>query len=338
MDDSKENSKLAYKGSVSGLKGLIKQQIHQVTKTIGEGLNRSDEGTENQSRLPIEYIYPAVDQPRQVFDPSSLEELAATLKNLGQIQAITVRRADKGFEIVSGERRYRAAKLAGLTHLDCVIKNCSLEEARMMALVENTQRQDLYPIEEALFIKKVLDDNPQFNLSALAKRLGSHKSTLSEKMKMCEIPDDLQKLFFSQKGRLLTHRHWRVLSRIKDQNYLQQMCQKAVQNNMSVADLERELAAAGIKKQVKKRRSPTLRSKKTLLQKAVVNEELFGETIEWPPIKISHKKLTLQKAQVKLDELSPEKMRSLREQLDKLLLELDSSQRSEEDASGIFSL
>ncbi len=244
-------SLFSYKGPVAGLKGLLTNKlasgIASVVSTIDRvsemGTKRGEGGTEP---IAIEKIYPCEDQPRQVFEPRALEELAQTLRSLGQAQAITVRRTSRGYEIISGERRFRAAKLAGLEVLDCVVKNCSAQEGRMYALVENMQRQDLLPIEEAHFLKKVLEENPEMSLEKMAKMLGTHKSTLSEKIQLTEIPEDLQPVLYA-KGRTLTHRHWRVLSRITDGAVLRSTLTQALEHQLSVAELERVVTALGVK-------------------------------------------------------------------------------------------
>lgn len=246
---------LSYKGPISGLRGLLTNKITEglsnVVSSVTEMTHRKsvEGGTE---RIAIEKIYPAADQPRQVFEPKALEELSQTLREVGQAQAITVRRTPQGFEIISGERRYRAAKLAGFTELDCVVKDCSPREAHLLALVENIQRQDLLPVEEAHYLKKVLAENPDMSLERLAKSLGSHKSTLSEKIQLTEVPEDLEPYLYS-KGKHLTHRHWRVISRISDPAFLRETFIKAMEHQLSVAELERVLEAAGVHKAPRRR-------------------------------------------------------------------------------------
>lgn len=249
-----QKSPLGYKGSVSGLKGLLSNRIAEgianvVNSLEGSSTERSQSPVNAGStrKIPIDQIYPCPDQPRQVFDPRSLEELSQTMKELGQAQAITVRKTAKGYEIISGERRYRAAKLAGLSQMDCLVKEVSGPEGRLLALVENIQRQDLLPIEEAQFLKKVLEENSSLSLDKLAKNLGSHKSTLSEKIQLTEIPDDLQPLLYAR-GQNFTHRHWRVISRISDPALLREMIKKAIDNQLSVSELERSVQALGIHK------------------------------------------------------------------------------------------
>ncbi len=251
--NGENKEQLAYKGSVSGLKGLLANRltdgIVSVASSVASKIDRKIETIASQnvgtSKIPLAQIYPCPEQPRQVFDPRALEELAQTMRELGQAQAITVRKTDQGFEIISGERRYRAAKLAGFTHLDCVVKNCDEREARLLALVENMQREDLLPIEEAHYLRKILAENKELTLDKLAHRLGTHKSTLSEKMQLTEVPEDLQGLLHS-KGRSFTHRHWRVISRIPDPAFRRTMLVQALENQLSVAELERSLKVAGV--------------------------------------------------------------------------------------------
>ncbi len=248
-----------FKGSVADLKGLFSGKISEglasVASTVASRIERkADEAARSNvgtSKLAISSISPCPNQPRQVFEPKALEELAQTMRELGQAQAITVRKITNGYEIISGERRFRAAKLAGFTHLDCVIKDCTEKEARLLALVENMQREDLLPIEEAFYLKKILEENPEMTLEKLAQRLGSHKSTLSEKIKLTEVPEDLHGLLHSR-GRSFTHRHWRVVSRIPELNFRRTMLVQALENGLSVAELERSLKAAGINRGAKR--------------------------------------------------------------------------------------
>jgi len=244
-------SLFSYKGPVAGLKGLLTNKLASGIASVVSTLDRvtdfsgPTEAMGGTEPIPLEKLFPCEDQPRQVFDPKSLEELAETMGSLGQAQAITVRPIANGYEIISGERRFRAAKLAGLKSLDCVVKNCSPQEGRLYALVENMQRQDLLPIEEAHFLKKVLHENKDMSLEKLAKMLGTHKSTLSEKIQLTEIPEDLQPVLFA-KGRALTHRHWRVLSRIHDAALLRSTLMNAIDHHLSVSELERVVSAMGV--------------------------------------------------------------------------------------------
>lgn len=289
---------LKYKGSVSGLKGFLSSRITKVVGAVAAELPLTQGG----GRLvPLSAIFPNPEQPRQVFDPKSLEELAATMKEVGQAQAITVRPKGNGFEIISGERRYRAARLAGLTHLECIIKEVDDSEAQMLSLVENLQRQDLLPIEEAHYLKKVLNDNDSLSLEKLAKMLGSHKSTLSEKIQLTEIPEEEQKLLYAR-GKAFTHRHWRVLSRVKDAGFLKELLKRALDEQLSVAELEKSLEAAGIPK-----------AKKVKAQ--VVKEPALWQS----PIFVDGSRVTLKGSSIDVANLTPERKAQLKLETEKLL-------------------
>lgn len=298
-EEKSSQESLKYKGSVSGLKGFLSSRITKIAGAVAGDLPLTQSGGR---LIPLSLIFPNPEQPRQVFDPKSLEELAATMKEVGQAQAITVRPRENGFEIISGERRYRAARLAGLTHLECVVKEVTDNEAQLLSLVENLQRQDLLPIEEAHYLKKILGENKALSLDKLAKMLGSHKSTLSEKIQLTEIPEEEQKLLYA-KGKGFTHRHWRVLSRIKDQGFLKELLRKAIEEQLSVAELEKSLEAAGIPK-VKK-----------------VKVSLPKEGATWiPPISSDGTRVSFRASNFDVTLLSVERKQVIKAEIEKLLL------------------
>lgn len=307
----------SYKGSVSGLKGFLTSKITQ----IAEAVVNSDAAPDGSKKIPVSLIFPNPDQPRQVFEPKALEELANTMKEVGQAQAITVRPKQDGFEIISGERRYRAARLAGITHLDCVIKDVNDNEAQLLSLVENLQRQDLLPIEEAHYLKKVLEENEGLSLDKLAKMLGSHKSTLSEKIQLTEIPAEDQKLLYA-KGKSFTHRHWRVLSRIKDPMFLKDLLKRALEEQLSVSELEKSLEIAGVPKG---RRTPAERS--------------AGPGREWKsPVTLEGEMVTFKNSALNLSTLSLERRQAIAQTLKEIItcLEKPVSANSEIPADSSF--
>ena len=299
-EEINKSEKLSYKGSVSGLKGFLSNRISKIAEVVVAGAEAL-ENAGGSKQIPISLIFPNPEQPRQVFDPKSLEELSATMKEVGQAQAITVRPRGNGYEIISGERRYRAARLAGLTHLECVVKEVTDNEAQLLSLVENLQRQDLLPIEEAHYLKKVLKENRGLSLEKLAKMLGSHKSTLSEKIQLTEVPEDEQKLLYA-KGKSFTHRHWRVLSRIKDDEFLKKLLKQTLEEQLSVSELEKLLEAAGVHKA--KRNPVAEKQSKEWKSPLVCDEEFFvlkGGTHYFSSLNIEKKK-QLKKELVKLIE------------------------------------
>ena len=299
-EENKSSDHISYKGSVSGLRGFLTSKITQIAGAVAS--SQEPENADGSRKIPVALIYPNPEQPRQVFEPKALEELATTMKEVGQAQAISVRPKGDGYEIISGERRYRAARLAGITHLECVVKEVSDKDAQLLALVENLQRQDLLPVEEAHYLKRVLKENPGLSLDRLGKMLGTHKSTLSEKIQLTEIPEDEQRLLYA-KGKSFTHRHWRVLSRITDAGFLKTLFRKAVEEQLSVSDLEKTLELAG----VPKRKTPRAEKKtkaSVVWQSPVITQ---GEIVQFKG------------ATIRLADLSPERREQLVDSLNQVL-------------------
>ena len=156
----------------------------------------SDEGAKslvgNIVEISIEDIYPNPNQPRTYFDEKALNDLAESIKSLGIIQPITLRKDGPKFEIISGERRYRASKIAGLDTIPAYIRLVNDQELLEMALVENIQREDLDPIEVALTYQRLLDEvgMTQENLS---QRVGKERSTITNSVRLLKLSPDIQK-------------------------------------------------------------------------------------------------------------------------------------------------
>ncbi|MBS1402958.1 MAG: ParB/RepB/Spo0J family partition protein [Oscillospiraceae bacterium] len=160
--------------------------------------------------LPVDDIHSSAVQPRQNFSPSQLEELAASIGEYGVLNPLTVRQRTEGYELVAGERRLRAAKLAGLLEVPCIVMELNMEEASLIALVENLQRRDLDFIEEARGIAQLIR---LFGMSQeeCARRLGKSQSAVANKLRLLRLPDDvLQGLCNAG----LTERHGRALLRL----------------------------------------------------------------------------------------------------------------------------
>ena len=149
-------------------------------------------GSSAINEIPIEQISPNPDQPRRNFDETSLEELATSIRELGIIQPLTLRSAGpEAYQIISGERRYRAAKLAGLETVPAYIRTANDSELTEMALIENIQREDLNAIEIALTFKKLID---QYKLTQdrLSERIGKKRSTIANFLRLLKLPAEVQ--------------------------------------------------------------------------------------------------------------------------------------------------
>ena len=157
--------------------------------------------------LPIEEIYPNPYQPRKYFDRAGLEELAASIKQYGILQPISVRKTETGYEIIAGERRYRAAQLAGLSDIPAILMNTTGQQSALLALLENLQREDLCFFEIAEGYQRLVREQGMTQ-EELAKRLGKSQSAVANKMRLLRLSPRVQKMIrdFS-----LTERHARAL-------------------------------------------------------------------------------------------------------------------------------
>lgn len=157
--------------------------------------------------LPLSKILPDPDQPRKVFDQTELESLAASIRELGVLSPITVQKEDGHYRLIAGERRWRAAALAGLTEIPCVIRTFDEEQRRLAALIENLQRRDLDPFEEAAGIKDLIA-RTDMTQAEVANRIGKSQSCVANKLRLLTLPPALQDKL-RKSG--MTERHARAL-------------------------------------------------------------------------------------------------------------------------------
>lgn len=160
--------------------------------------------------LPVEDIHSSAVQPRQSFPPAQMEELAASIGEYGVLNPLTIRRHGGTYELVAGERRLRAAKLAGLTEVPCIVMELNMEEASLIALVENLQRRDLDFVEEARGISQLIR---LFGMrqEECARRLGKSQSAVANKLRLLRLPEDV---LLALRNAGLTERHGRALLRL----------------------------------------------------------------------------------------------------------------------------
>lgn len=163
--------------------------------------------------IPLGRIRPNPQQPRHSFDEEGLAELAASIRSCGILQPLTVRRAGEGYELVAGERRLRAARIAGLREVPCLVAQVGEEDSALLALMENLQRRDLDCWEEAQAIARLIS---RYGLSQeeAARRLGRAQPTVANKLRLLRLPEDVRALL-RENG--LTERHARALLRLEDE-------------------------------------------------------------------------------------------------------------------------
>lgn len=193
---------------------------------------------ETQIRLiNIEEIIPNRFQPRLEFEESALNELAASIKEHGIFQPLVVRRLADKFEIIAGERRFKAAKIAGLTSVPCIISDLDDNESAEVAIIENTHRRDLSPIEEAKSYKKLLDRR-YVTQDQLAQRLGINQSTIANKIRLLNLDENVQDALIKEK---ISERHARSLLKVNDKMKQVDLLNKIISERWTVKRLDDEI-------------------------------------------------------------------------------------------------
>ena len=186
-------------------------------------------------QIPIEEIVPNPYQPRRVFSEKSLEELKNSIESYGVLQPITVRKKNEKFELVAGERRLRAAKLANLKTIPAIVHEVSDETSAVLALLENLQREDLNFIEEALGYENLIKEH-NFTQQQLAEKLGKNQSTIANKLRILKLPESI-KVSLVQNG--LTERHARALLKLPNEELMSQVVSKIIKNELTVKKTEK---------------------------------------------------------------------------------------------------
>jgi len=197
-------------------------------------------GSSAINEIEVELIYPNPDQPRRSFDEETLEELASSIRELGVIQPLSLRDAGDGtYQIIAGERRWRAAKLAGLASVPAYVRTASDSEVTEMALIENIQREDLNAIEVALAFRKLIDT---YNLTQdrLSERLGKKRATIANHLRLLKLPAEIQ---LGLRDHKLDMGHARALLSVTDPKQQLKLYNLILKEGLSVRRVE-ELARA----------------------------------------------------------------------------------------------
>ncbi|MFW6181657.1 MAG: ParB/RepB/Spo0J family partition protein [Spirochaetota bacterium] len=220
-------------------------------KALGRGLDAliSEAGEEGAGihLIPLAEIAPNRSQPRKSFDRSGLEELAGSIKENGVIQPVVVREAEQGFELVVGERRLRAARLAGLEKIPAVIKDYSAEKALELALIENIQREDLNPIEEAGAYRMILERD-MITQEELARRVGKSRSYLANMVRLLDLPGDIQE--HVSRGTLSVGQARAVISLPPEEQH--GLVQRMLEEQLTVREVERLAAKKPVSRETKR--------------------------------------------------------------------------------------
>ncbi|MEH6991353.1 nucleoid occlusion protein [Neobacillus drentensis] len=230
------------KNSFSRFFGLGEKgdQKVELEKELETGLEEELDAAKNEEikKIPIDSIVPNRFQPRTVFDDEKIEELSRTIHTHGIIQPIVVRQFEGNYEIIAGERRYRAMKKLGWAEAPAIIKNYSDTETASVALIENLQREELSPIEEAIAYGKLLELH-NLTQEALAQRLGKGQSTVANKLRLLKLPQLIQESLLNKE---ITERHARALIPLKDPEKQVMLLQDIIEKNLNVKQTEDRVA------------------------------------------------------------------------------------------------
>ena len=212
----------------------LRKPVGYVNKEIVSNRTQSD-GSADIVRIPSGMIEPNPFQPRMSFDTEALEELTASIRSLGLIQPITVRKTDDGkYQIISGERRFRACKAAGMDMIPAYIRAASDQSMLEMAIVENIQREDLDPIEMALGYRRLIEEC-SLTQEQMALRIGKKRASVTNYLRLLKLPAKVQ---HDLKVGLLSVGHAKVILGVEDPQLQEELCDLTVKGGLSVRQLE----------------------------------------------------------------------------------------------------
>ena len=225
---------MAARGLGKGLDALI-PAADTNAKTVSNKNTSEKEGGESETIVKITKVEPNRDQPRKNFDEDALQELADSIKQFGLLQPILVQDRKTHYEIIAGERRWRAAKLAGLKEVPVIIRDYTEQEILEISLIENIQREDLNPIEEALAYKKLLTE---FNLKQdeVAERVSKSRTAVTNSMRLLKLCDEVQQMIIDD---MISTGHARALISIEDPEEQYTIAQRVFDEKLSVRDVEK---------------------------------------------------------------------------------------------------
>ena len=194
--------------------------------------------------IPVDEIRSNPYQPRLHFDESGLQELAESIKQVGVLEPIIVKRSIKGYELVAGERRTKASRLAGIKTIPAIVKDFSDEEMMEIAILENIQREDLSPIEEAQAYKNYMD-KMGITQEELANKFKKSRSYITNIIGLLKLPKTIQK---DVTNHTISMSHARILSKLDDEEQIEELANRIIRDGLSVRDLEVISQDTGIKK------------------------------------------------------------------------------------------
>ena len=238
--------KAKQRGLGKGLNSIFGQDVEQYLDDIQN--NAAEAPGRREVELPIEEIRPNPYQPRKEFDKKALEELSESIKTHGIFTPLLVRKSVSGYDLITGERRLRAAKMAGLKTVPAIQVEFTEEQMMEIAILENVQREDLNPIEEAAAYESLIQ-KLGYTQEKLAERVGKSREYCANIMRLLKLPEDVQSMVVNKQ---LTMSHVRPLLSLNDEEEIYEAAEKIKKNKMSVREVEayvRDVNGGGQKKE-----------------------------------------------------------------------------------------
>ena len=285
--------------------GLGKGLDSLIPDIVGKEENKKEEKTESapDTLVDINKVEPNREQPRKNFNEDALQELAESIKQYGIIQPLIVQKKDDYYEIIAGERRWRAAKKAGLKKVPVIIRDLSEQEIMEISLIENIQREDLNPIEEALAYKKLLKE---FNLKQdeVAEKVSKSRAAITNSLRLLKLDERVQQMLIEE---MITPGHARAILNIEDPEQQYEFAQKIFKEKMSVRDVEKEIKKKKRKKPAKEKPGEEELEKDYVDHMKTVEEQLKQKT--GTKVLISPK--TKQSGKIEIDYFSNEEFEKI---------------------------
>ncbi|WP_333790822.1 ParB/RepB/Spo0J family partition protein [Holdemanella porci] len=239
--DNKNNARLG-----KGLSSIFGQDVSKVLDDIQNGDMEVER--QEQSKIPVDEIRPNPYQPRKVFNDEALKELSSSIKQHGVFTPILVKKSIQGYDLIAGERRLRASKLAGLKDIPVIIVDFDDQEMMEIALLENIQREDLNVIEEAKAYEKLIQ-RLGYTQEQLAHRVGKSREHITNLLRLLKLPEDVQEYVVSKQ---LSMGHVRALLGLKTEANMRKVAKQAIDQGLSVRKVEQIVKDTNNKKTIEK--------------------------------------------------------------------------------------
>lgn len=253
-----------------GLNSIFGQDVSKVLEDIQNGDVKTDK--QEQTKIMISQIRPNPYQPRKIFDDEALKELSQSIKQHGVFTPILVKKSIQGYDLIAGERRLRASKLAGMSDIPAIIVDLNDQEMMEIALLENIQRENLNGIEEAKAYEQLIQ-RLNYTQEQLANRVGKSREHITNTLRLLKLPEDVQEYVVQKK---LSMGHVRALIGLKDENMIRKIAKQAIDQGLSVRKIEQ------LVKDIQHKKEPEKQVEENIFIKEAKNklEEYFQTSVK----------------------------------------------------------